>query len=286
MLQAVQIGAGNIGRGFLGQLLFEGGYRTTFVDANPVFVSGLNARGEYPLRLVGPQGSETLAIGHLCAMDASETELVARAITEADLISVAVGVNILPRIAPMLAAGLNARAAREEGPVNILLCENQWHAAAFMRDLLLPHLADAARAGFDNQVGLVETVIGRMVPAPTEALRAEDPLLIVAESYKELPISMAGLRAPAPSLPGLIVAEKFEGYEARKLFLHNMSHAALAYAGHPCGHDHIWQCAGDPSGADLCRAAISESGRALAAEYGFPLTDLFQLRPGSDASFR
>ena len=57
MLQAVQIGAGDMSRGFLGQLLFEGGYRTTFVDANPVFVSGLNARGEYQLRLVGPQGS-------------------------------------------------------------------------------------------------------------------------------------------------------------------------------------------------------------------------------------
>ena len=34
-LRAVQFGAGNIGRGFLGQLYFETGYATTFIDAVP-----------------------------------------------------------------------------------------------------------------------------------------------------------------------------------------------------------------------------------------------------------
>jgi mannitol-1-phosphate 5-dehydrogenase len=34
MKTAVQFGAGNIGRGFMGQLFWEAGYRTIFVDAN------------------------------------------------------------------------------------------------------------------------------------------------------------------------------------------------------------------------------------------------------------
>ena len=34
------------------------------------------------------------------------------------------------------------------------------------------------------------------------------------------------LRGEPPSLPGLILADNFEAYEARKLYLHNMSHAS------------------------------------------------------------
>ena len=48
-------------------------------------------------------------------------------------------------------------------------------------------------------------------------------------------------------MPGLILADNFEAYEARKLFLHNMSHAALAYLGYARGYEYIWQCAADPA---------------------------------------
>lgn len=270
MPKAVQFGAGNIGRGFLGQLLFEGGYETTFVDASPALVEGLNARGAYPLRLVSEASSETVTIAGLSAVSASDEAAVVRAVVETDLVSTAVGVNILPKVAPVLAAGINARSRAACGPVDILLCENQWHAATLMRELLQPHIAPDAEDYFQTQVGLVETVIGRMVPAPTDALRVEDPLLVVAEPYKELPMARDMLRAPAPALPGLILADGFEAYEARKLFLHNMSHAALAYFGYP-KHTFIWQCLAEPA---TCRAALSMTARALSEEYGLPLDGL------------
>lgn len=273
MPRAVQFGAGNIGRGFLGQLLFEGGYQTTFVDANAGLVEALNARRQYPLRLVSEAASESLTVANLSAADARDEAQVVRALVEADLVSTAVGVGILPKIAPTLAAGLNARARAGRGPVDVLLCENQWHAATLMRELLQPHIAPAAQDYFQTQVGLVETVIGRMVPAPTDALRAEDPLLVVAEPYKELPIAREMLRGPAPTLPGLIPADDFEAYEARKLFLHNMSHAALAYLGYR-KHEFIWQCLEKQTTDTHCRAALYMTACALSLEYGLPLESL------------
>ena len=85
---------------------------------------------------------------------------------------------------------------------------------------------------FHTHVGLVETVIGCTVPSPSAALQAEDPLLLLAEPYGELPVARDALRAPAPAVSGLILAaDHFDAYEARKLYLHNMSHAALAYLG-------------------------------------------------------
>ncbi len=269
MRNAVQFGAGKIGRGFLGQLLYEGGYNTTFVDADTSLVDALNVRGEYPLRLVSDIETHTRPIKNLCALDARrDADKMTQAVAEADLLSIAVGANVLPHVAPALAAGLNARAASGAGPVDVLLCENQWHAASLMRGLLEPHIAPAAREYSENHVGLVETVIGRMVPTTTEEQRTEDPLLIVAEPYKELPIARAMLRAEPPSLPGLILAGNFEAYEARKLYLHNMSHAALAYLGYPKGHEYIWQCAADPDVLNICRKALAETAQALVDWYG------------------
>ena len=269
MLKAVQFGAGSIGRGFLGQLLFEGSYQTTFVDTDTALVNALEARGSYPLRLVGAAETQNLCIGNLHALLAADTGKIIHAIAEASLLSTAVGVAALPQIAPVIAAGLNVRAAGGGGPINLLLCENQWHAATLMHGLLVPYLTSEALPYLDAQVGLVETVIGRMVPLSTDALRAEDPLLLVAEPYQELPLARAALRGPTPRLPGLLMAENFEAYEARKLLLHNMSHAALAYLGAPRGHSLIWQCAADSEIAQIVAQAMNDVCRALVLEYGF-----------------
>jgi len=60
MKTAVQIGAGNIGRGFMGQLLFEAGYRTVFVEAQGELVDKLNAAEQYPLRLLGAYSKQEI----------------------------------------------------------------------------------------------------------------------------------------------------------------------------------------------------------------------------------
>lgn len=255
-------------------MLCEGGYETTFVDADLSLVERLNERRAYPLRLVSDMGSETLAIGPVSALFTGDEAAIVKAIAGADIVSIAVGASNLTRLGGMLAAGIQARGERGGGPLDILLCENQWHAATLMREILKPHFDEAAWAECVGQIGLVETVIGRMVPAPTEAIRAEDPLLVVAEPYKELPIAKTMLRGLPPTLPGLILADNFEAFEARKLYLHNMSHAALAYLGWRRGHEYIWQCAADEEVAGICRDALRETTAAISDQYGLPAQEL------------
>ena len=77
MKRALQFGAGNIGRGFLGQLYYESGYAATFVDVLDDVVRALNERGEYPLRIVDDT-PQTLCIRNASALHAGDVEVAIR----------------------------------------------------------------------------------------------------------------------------------------------------------------------------------------------------------------
>jgi len=49
---AVPFGAGNIGRGFMGELFSRSGYHTRFVEIDPAIVQAINRRGRYQVRRV------------------------------------------------------------------------------------------------------------------------------------------------------------------------------------------------------------------------------------------
>ena len=51
-MKAVVYGGGNIGRGFLGQLLYNSGFETVFVDVNRELIDKLNETRSSPIKIV------------------------------------------------------------------------------------------------------------------------------------------------------------------------------------------------------------------------------------------
>lgn len=268
MKKAVQFGAGNIGRGFLGQLYFESGYHTTYVDVVDELIVLLNERHEYPLRIVG-ESEETLIIGNASALHAKDKQAIARALSEASLASTAVGVNVLPRIAPLIAAGIAERfRAPDSPPLNFIVCENLLDAGPFLREEVRKCLEPNLHGVLDERVGFVEASIGRMVPIMTDEQRAEDPLLVCVEPYCELPVDVTGFKGSLPPLNNMQPRENFKAYVERKLFVHNMSHAAAAYLGYLRGHSYVWQAIADDRVRAKTEAALAETSRGLARKHG------------------
>lgn len=267
----VQFGAGNIGRGFLGQLWTEGGYEVVFVDTDPALVAALNERRAYPLRLVETGKQIDLVVKPVRAVHGHDIVAVAEALARCAFACTAVGVHGFLQLAPTLAAGVLGRANQSNtDPLNIVCCENQASAGTLLRAKVAESLppGDVARPYFERSVAFVDASVGRMVPAQTPALRAEDPLLLATEPYRELPVDGAAWRDPTPVIPGMLFGTNFVGYVARKLYTHNGGHALLAYLGHLRGHAFVWQAAEDPVLVHALRSAWTETGTALVRAYG------------------
>ncbi|NLG49770.1 MAG: mannitol-1-phosphate 5-dehydrogenase [Chloroflexi bacterium] len=267
--QAVILGAGNVGRGFLGQLFSESGYNVTFVDIDQPLIEALRSRGSYTIRLVNNEKTEQVQVGPVSGLLSTDVQAVAQVVASATIGATAVGARVLPYIAPTLAAGITLRARQGvQAPLNIIVCENLKGAAAYLRGLVVEHLDEQARAYLADHVGFVDTVIGRMVPELPAALRAQDPSLIIVEPYKELPVDRSGFVGEIPTIVGMEPCDNFPLYTARKLYLHNAGHAVLAYLGYRRGHTLGYEALEDPDIRPILDAALDESVQGIVARYG------------------
>ena len=270
---AVIFGAGNVGRGFLGQLFSESGYEVVFVDIDEPLIAALNDQRGYTIRLVDNDWAEEVTVFPVQALHASNTESVAQALVEADLAATAVGVRALPQIAPLVAAGIARRAAGDvRTPLNIIVCENLKDAAATFRHKVSEHLPLTCHDYLHMRVGFVDTVIARMVPPPTGQMRAQDPSLIVVEPYKELPVDRGGFVGPVPKIVGLEPCDNFAAYTARKLYIHNCGHAMLGYLGYLRGHTFGYQALEDAVIHPLLESALAESRDGIVTAHGVEAT--------------
>jgi mannitol-1-phosphate 5-dehydrogenase len=269
---AVMFGAGNVGRGFLGQLFSESGLEVVFIDIDTELVAALDRAGEYSIHLVTNDAREEVRVAPVRALLAGDKQATAAALSEASIAATAVGARALPHIAPLIAAGIVNRAAHpEHGPLNIIICENLKGAAETVRSLVSAHIPEHIQPYFLSSVGFVDTVIGRMVPPPTPAMRSRDVRLIAVEPYKELPVDRAAFVGPVPTIVGMQPSDNFAAYTARKLYIHNCGHAFLAYLGYLRGYTYGYEALEDPHIRTLFEQAMSEAEAGIAGSYGVEL---------------
>ena len=268
MKQAIIFGAGNIGRGFIGQLYSESGYEVTFVDVDRPLLDTLNERGRYTIRLVTNERTEEVTVNPVRALHSGDLDAVAEAVSRAEIGATAVGAGILKHIAPAVAAGITRRAQLGVAePFNLILCENLHGAAAIFREMVLAALPPEHHGYLATHIGFVDTVIARMVPPLTPEMRAQDPSLILVEPYKELPVDRDGFVGAPPPIVGMIPYAPFAFFTDRKLYIHNAGHAVLGYLGYLAGYEYGYESLADDEIYLQARGAMEESALALTRKY-------------------
>ena len=269
MKKAVQFGGGNIGRGFSGELFSEAGYEVVFIDVVDSLVDLLNERKSYAIRIACDNPYDII-VKNVRAVNGNNISAVADEIKDADIACTAVGVNVLKYIAPAIAAGIIARyEAGVAKYLNIIICENLQGA----QDILKEHVKNILDAKyheyFENNIAFVMSVVGRMVPVMTAEQKAEDPLLVIVEPYKHLPIDKEAIKGDWSHIEGIEPASGFQGYVDRKLYTHNAGHAVSAYLGYLKNYEFIYQAMNDPEVKSAVKAALAETGEALINKHGF-----------------
>jgi len=268
-MKAVIFGAGNIGRGFLGQLFSQSGYEIVFVELDREIIDRLNADRSYPIHIVGEK-EWTYTVEGVSAVHAGDTELIARHIISADILATAVGVNALPAIAPTIAHAIRNRFDFGRlSELNVIICENIIHSGEHLKALVLKHLPQQYHLLLDQKIGWVATVVSRMVPVVTEQMRKQNPAQIAVEPYCILPVDKKAFKGPLPNIQGFDFSDNLPALEERKLFAHNSGHALSAYFGYHKGYTYIYEAIGDSEIRRKVLGGLSESGRALIKKHHF-----------------
>ncbi len=271
MTNAIVIwGAGRIGRGFVADLFTAAGYAIVFVDQAEALVASLRERGQYTVVRTSGRERHDRVISGFEVLSTAQADQVAEAVAHADLMAVAVFPQDFPAVARQVVDGLRLRyETRPDAPLNIILCANLAHAGPAFREPLWAALPSALHSWAEEKIGVVESLVIRMVASPpTEAL-AQDPLLVWTNGYAEFPVARDAFKGDIPAVLALRPVDDMRAEEMRKLYTYNTFHAALAYLGALRGCETVVDCFANPTVLVDAEGALDESRRALQAEYGW-----------------
>ena len=271
-MKAVHFGAGNIGRGFVGLLLHEGGYEVVFSDVADALVEAVNAVEAYTVHEAGPGGSEHVVTGFRAVNSRTDPAAVAEEVATADVVTTAVGPTVLRFVAPSIVAGLALRSP-DAAPLQVMACENAIGATDMLRSEV------EAAAGPDAETLLARavfanTAVDRIVPAQP----ADGGVDVTVEPYFEWAIESGPFGGTPPRIPGAHFVEDLAPYIERKLFTVNTGHAATAYFGAEAGIERISDALADPGIASRVSAALEETSAVLVAEHGLDAGELAAYR--------
>ena len=221
MKQAIHFGGGNIGRGFIGELLVRSGYEVTFVDVAEALVDEINARRAYDIEVVGNE-PQTIHVEHVKAINSNTNlEELLDAFVTADIVTTAIGPNILKFIAPNIAKGLARRVEKNEAPLNIIACENMVGGSTVLKNFVYEHLADDVKAKVDRCIGFPDAAVDRIVPIQHN----DDPLLVKVEPFAEWDVDRKGVVGAEPQIEGLTWVDNLEAYIERKKGIEDIASA-------------------------------------------------------------
>ncbi|HHG3484791.1 TPA: mannitol-1-phosphate 5-dehydrogenase [Vibrio parahaemolyticus] len=266
MKNAVHFGAGNIGRGFIGKLLADAEVEVTFADVDVPLVDQLSHKQEYKVKVVGTE-CQIDTVTHVTAVNSASEDVIDR-IVKTDLVTTAVGPNVLDIIAKTIAKGIAKRfEAGNDAPLNIIACENMVRGTTHLKGEVYKHLDKSLHAKADELVGFVDSAVDRIVP-PAEAAN-DDPLEVTVESFSEWIVDEQQFKGDIPNIAGMEKTNNLMAFVERKLFTLNTGHCITAYLGCLKGHRTIREAIEDPNIHAEVKQAMLESGEVLIRRYGF-----------------
>ncbi|MCJ1450949.1 hypothetical protein MMC28_001283 [Mycoblastus sanguinarius] len=270
-LKAVHFGGGNIGRGFVAEKLFLSGFEVVFVDVMDELIEQLQKNKSYTVTEIGGEGEKVNTITNYRAINSkSHEEDSIKEISNADMVTCAVGPTILKFIAPVIAKAIDARTVST--PLAVIACENMIGGtdalAGFVKDP--KNTPENRLSSIGERARFANSAIDRIVPG-------QDPnagLNVKIESFYEWVVDKTPFVPHGPpKVEAIKWVDDLVPYIERKLFTVNTGHAAAAYYGHARGKHTIATALKDKEIHDIVRECLAETSHLIVNKHGITVSE-------------
>ncbi|KAK2746638.1 hypothetical protein FQN57_002982 [Myotisia sp. PD_48] len=267
--KAIHFGGGNIGRGFVGEFLHESGYEVVFIDVVDQIINALQSTPSYTVTEISSAGEHVKTISNYRAINSKHNlQDVINEISTAEVVTCAVGPNILKFIADPIAKGIDARII--ERPLAVIACENAIGATDTLHGFIKQHTDDARLQSLSKRARFANSAIDRIVPtqAPDAGLNVK------IEKFYEWAVDKTpfGEWGP-PAIQAIHWVDNLEPYIERKLYTVNTGHATAAYYGYRAGKKTIYEALSDPKIRGHVNEALSETSNLIVTKHKIPVEE-------------
>ncbi|MCJ1366074.1 hypothetical protein MMC16_005199 [Acarospora aff. strigata] len=268
---AVHFGGGNIGRGFVAEKLSLSGYEVVFVDVVDSIIEQLQKNKSFTVTEIGGDGEKVNTITNYRAINSKTNEAdVVKEIENAELVTCAVGPNILKFIAPVIAKGILGRKA--DKPLAVIACENAINATDTLADFIKDekNMPKDKLDDLNKSVRFANCAIDRIVPG-------QDPgagLNVKIEKFFEWVVDKTSFKdLDHPNIEGVSWVDDLAPYIERKLFTVNTGHAAAAYYGHNRSKRTIHEALADKEIREIVHEALAETSHLIVNKHGITVDE-------------
>lgn len=265
-MKATHFGAGNIGRGFIGEILAKNGFSIEFVDINETIINALMSRKGYTIELA-EESKQQIQVANVTGINNQKNpEAVVESVATSQIVTTAIGPNILPFIAELIAKGIQKRKANQvTEKLDVIACENMIGGSRFLFEKVKAYLTQEDLDYVKQYVGFPNAAVDRIVPIQHH----DDPLFVSVEPFSEWVVDKTQMKNPELVLSDVEYVDDLEPYIERKLFSVNTGHASVAYTGASLGYQTIDEAIADEKVLTTLENVLKETGSLLIAKWQF-----------------
>ncbi len=254
-MEIVHFGAGNIGRGFIGQVLNENHAQVHFVDVNEQIIKQINQDGGYDIEYIDEHSSRYTITNVKAYNILKDEDKIIELISKCDKVTTSLGINNISKIVDLLASGLS----KNKQVVEVLCNENAVYASDHLKSLMDEHGYKLTNVVYTN------TTIDRQALSKVEGGKE----IALVEPYYSWIIEKNEFNQQAKNiLKNVTYVNNIDEYIERKLAIVNAAHACTAYLGVKIGYQTVQEVLADKTCYQYIYNMLKEHNEYLSVKYG------------------
>ena len=287
--EAVLIGAGKIGRGYLADLFSQAGYHLTFLEYSEELVKQMRAQGYYTINMAHKDGpDDVFRIENYDAFcTQTEEDACVEALAHTNYGSIHVFPGACEAIGHLIGKAIKRRIAEgNDETLDFLICVNFLKPTQILKGYINEVLSTPEeKAYLEEKIGFSECLVHRNGMVPTPEQLQKDPIAVYAGDTPHLTADGEAFKGEAPEGVNLHLIDRMEGHLTQKIWNINMWHCSTAFYGRKFGYTYFDESVSNLYIVRCCDLARSEANFALCKEFGFTLTELMEIFPEKKERF-